>query len=312
MFSRAALLTVLLASLFAGAAFSQQLNITVSPRSTVHLDANQSLMNFTAMVTGGTPFPGQNASYNYQWSVQKGTACPGIIPAYHYQLPTLRYTPTSATANCIMVVQASDYLGNTTFGATGVVMVNPRLYSPGTLNITAYSIVQGQNSTVTMQAPMNGTPPYHYQWLAATSIGGNLSSTTANALCAVNPNTLNCVFDTSASTTPGFYEFELRYSDSSTLPPSLFSKSALIKVTLSNAPVTSTIAAAATSSASTSIPTSTATTSTHTTSVPTTTATQTTTKTTIPQVSIMKPNHFVSDGWALGIKWINTVLKYLV
>ena len=284
--------------MLAGAAFSQQLNMTVSPNSTIYLDANQSMISFTATATGGVPFPGQNSIYTYQWNVQKGTSCPGINPTYKYLIPVLTYSPGGTTSNCIMVVQATDYVGNTVFGSTGRIIVNTRLYSNGILNRSSYNVTQGQNAIISMQAPTGGTPPYNYQWLAATRISGTFSPTTANSMCAVNPNSLNCVLLTNSSTQPGIYEFELNYSDSASVPTPHLSQAVIIRIlpsktvgiyTLKTTSIASTTVAATTSSSS------------STTSImPTTT------------ISMPNPIDVVTDAGSVIVNWLTRLLSYII
>jgi hypothetical protein len=300
---RLALIALLFASMVAGLAFSSQpLNISVTPQYTVRLDSNQSIMTFISNATGGTPYPGQlnlSSSYTYQWYIQKNTTCPGINPVYKYQIPNLKYSPTGVTSNCMLTVQASDYLANSVFGSTGRIMVNPALNATGILNQTAYNITQGQNVTVSMvSAPTGGTPPYRYQWLIARSIGGPFLSSTANSICAVNPNSLNCVIRSNSSTPTGLYDLQLSYSDSATAAPMLLSKTILLRIAPNLKASSSSVAT--TSSATT---TSTSTTS---------STTSSTTTTIIPQTPLGSSIEIATDVKGIAVHWLDTVLKYLV
>ena len=267
-------------------------------------------MTFTATASGGTPFPGQNSTYTYQWYVQKGTSCPGINTAYRYQIPVLRYSPTGMTSNCILDVQATDYLGTTVYSSTAKIVVNPLLYSTGILSRSAYNANQVQTVTVSMPEPTGGTPPYRYQWSIGSSIEGTLSSAAANSLCSVNPNSLNCVFITNGSTNPGVYNFELSYSDSSTMPPSLLSKHILVMIKTS-----ANLTASTTYPTTTAMATTTATTV-QTTSVYTTTAPPATTsiaQSTAPAFLPMGgPINIISEGQTLAVNLLKRILRFIV
>ena len=300
------MVTVLLASVLAGMAFAAQpLNITVSPSANLYLDANQGIMNFNATASGGTPFPGQNSTYTYQWYALKNTSCPGINPLYKYQIPMLSYAPTSETTNCIVVAQATDYFGNTVFGLTGIIVVNPSLKITPTLSRSGYNVTQGQSITISANAPINGTAPYNYQWFAATSVGGLFRSSTANALCAVNPNTLNCVFTPNVSTQPGLYELELRFSDSAYVPAVLVSTPIIVRVVAlagANAVTTSTTTTANTTTSSTVKTTSSVST------VPTTSIIYTP----VPATPIAQATKAASTIWSTAVSWLDTALRYIV
>lgn len=309
-YARSLIFAAVIASFIAATAFSAPLSVTViSPGSTVYLDSNQSIINFTATASGGTPFPGQNTIYTYQWYIQKGSSCPGINPTYQYQIPTLRYSPTGATANCMIVAQATDYLGATVTATTGTVVVNPAFSSNGVLTRTSYNVTQGQNVTISMAPPIGGTLPYHYQWLASFSLNGEMVASTANSICAVNPNTLNCVFTTNSQTQTGLYDFQLSSWDSATIPTKLLSKSIVVMVKASVQGSNSVGSTTSTINATTTVATTTMPEQSKTT-IPTTTQPTTSAATTTVPYAPPKggSTNIFSSGWNALVKWIDKLL----
>jgi hypothetical protein len=228
--SRSVLQAVLLASLLAALPVSAALSVSISPQASFYLDANQSSVNFTANAIGGIPFGPQHNSYTYQWSVQKNTTCPGYASIYAHYGQTLYYAPNGTTNDCIFSVQVSDYTGNSTSSVTRQLVVNPQLQSPGSIGRGAYTIYSSQNSTVSVNALVGGTPPYHYQWLASGGIGASLTASTANSICPTTSGTPDCVFAANSSTAPGLYSFQLQYWDSASTPTVLTSNIAVVRV----------------------------------------------------------------------------------
>jgi hypothetical protein len=206
----------------------------------------------------------------------------------------------------MVTVQVTDYSGNTVLSSTGMILANPQLRASVILNRTSYNVTQGQNVTISDVMPTNGTLPYHYQWLTANYIGGPFSSSVANSLCAVNPNTLNCVFAPTASTHPGLYEFELEISDSAYAPTTFVTKPIIVRVVALPGASTTTANATTTTAATTVSSTTFRTTSSATTTMPTTSVPST------PATPVVQATQAASSLWTTAVNWLDTALRYIV
>lgn len=293
-------------SLIAGVAFSAPISIKILPSGNVSMDSNQSTINFTTVVTGGLPFGPQKNQYIFQWSVAKGASCPGYPTLYPSQQSYLRYYPSATTSNCILNVLVYDYNGDNTTASTGVIAVNQHMVNYHSVNKTQYTIFQGQNAIISLRGPTGGTTPYHYQWLVSASLTSNYTAANANALCSVNPNTENCVFNTSASTPPGVYGFELSYWDSAYIPTILISDQVLVRVGPANA-INGTITSKTTLSTTSSVHTTTTTSSASTSSVSTTSSTVMWT-----QKQVSSPGVVVSQAENQVKAWLKKILSYII
>ncbi len=299
--SRYILLAALLSIILAAAPLAANFTVSISPQSSFYLDANQSAVNFTALATGGIPFGPQHNLYIYQWSVQKNTTCPGFASIYAHFLSTLYYAPNGTTKGCVFNILVADNTGNSTSSSTRIIVVSPQMKSNGTISKTQYTIYPGQNSTISINIPTGGTPPYHYQWLVSGSLDSSLSAFTANSVCALASNTHTCVFAPNASTTPGVYTFQLQYWDSASIPTVLTSNTVVVRVGPSKN-ATSTAA-----SVTTSVPSTTSTTST----IPTTSS-STTVAQSIPATPLSSTETIVSDAVQQIKGWIKALIGYVV
>ncbi len=211
--------------------------------------------NLIAQLTVSTPSPnsiiyqGQSAAisssvsggispYTYQWLVES----PGATQFNSTEANSICGS-SSNTLSCIFQTSSSTLLGKYKFElqvSDSAPDSNTIISSPGSITVvapfmiaitnvtgtstpfkpvTSINIDQGYDLIITNVTPASGgTPPYHYQWLAAAPGSNTLSATSANTLCQ-SPQSHICNFNTNSITTTGKYVFALFVTDSSTALP---------------------------------------------------------------------------------------------
>ena len=75
------------------------------------------------------------------------------------------------------------------------------------------TVYPGSSASLSSSAS-GGIVPYTYQWIAEGPGSSSFAASEGNVLCGASSNTPKCTFDTSQSTAPGKYLFELQVTDS--------------------------------------------------------------------------------------------------
>ena len=197
-----------------------------------YLDQGQSINLVVNSLSGGTP------PYSYQWleldpitSLFSNASDCASPHSTSCSFTTNSLTRLGTYSFKLQITDSPDT--PTSFTTPGEYFtLNPAL----TINIITPStshIDAGQSVSVDGATPTTGTSPYTYQWYAKAPGSGSYSATEGNSLCA-SPQSIQCDFNTTSSTTLGTYNFEISAKDSADTPTTALSTNVSITV---NAPL---------------------------------------------------------------------------
>lgn len=190
---------------------------TLQPAAAI-IDNGQSLHIYSTAPTGGTP------NYTYQWLAGSSATCSQDALISGQSSNTTVVHPTTNTYYCVRYGDASvGTPAAVAYSLTTLVQVNPILKS-GTVSPKTSAIDNGQSLTLTSTAPLNGTPPYGYQWLSGTS-----------TLCSSDTAIAGQVSATLTFTPNVTAYYCVRYSDSSNGYPTEVNYSATVLIVVNPA-----------------------------------------------------------------------------
>ncbi|VVB76670.1 Uncharacterised protein [uncultured archaeon] len=190
------------------------LSAAVSPIVRAAVDLGQTLQ-VSSSGAGGS------GAYAYVWSSSPESVCPGFVSQ---AAPSFAFTPSASTAGCAFAVAVEDTATSDVVSVrTPDIVVNAQLSAIAAPKTSGNaSIIQGQKATILGMMPNGGTPPYSYGWLVSYN-GSSFAAVNATFCSPFNEtassyDSVACIFQTTNSTPPGDYAYELRVVDSATSP----------------------------------------------------------------------------------------------
>ena len=142
-----------------------KLIVTITPSTTIHMDAGQAL-TFNASVNGaGTP------PYSYSWILSNINNCIEMVPQAGVQ-PTYAFTPPQSASpyGCKLTAQVEDAAGSYAKASTSI-YVSSALSAP---SLSASKYISQRGSLVTLSASWKGgTSTYTVKWYNTGSCTGS-------------------------------------------------------------------------------------------------------------------------------------------